>query len=479
MLAFEVEYLMGRVLAATHYRRQEVEWPPHPSRLFSALVAAYEECKLDEDARLALQWLETLAEPSIYANPPILSESEARDVHEIYVPINDSNEQMKKTSGKVTRFPLFSDGIGLRRDRRGRWFPAFTPTDPHVFFIWPDASNMHTTALQNIAENVTYLGHSMSPVRVRVNDSPPAPTLKPDPNGRLRLRTTGKGRLRHLEEIYELRTKNTTIQPSLGPVRTYSVVTEPQTHCPASIYQNVYVFRLTQGVTLSPEIAAKLSSTVRKAILELYPDPIPDIISGHDPLGNPCTKPHLAVTPLLDAGHMFADGHVMGFALWLPQISNDVIDSLETAIAGLKSLTMGRLGRWNIQYVSSSSGGRRTRGLSPYTYTQEHDTWASITPVIFGKFPKKSQTGPGRDGGKVVAELCDWIGLPRPVEARIGPASAFSGIPMASEFVPPEKFAERLRMHVWLRFGEPVRGPVLVGAGQYSGFGLCRPWGLQ
>jgi CRISPR-associated protein Csb2 len=346
MLAFEVEYLMGRVFAATHYRRQVIEWPPHPSRLFSAMVAAYEECKLGEDARLALEWLEALAEPWIYANPPVIPEGGARDVHEIYVPINDSNDQMREAKGKVTRFPLFSDGIGLRRDRRGRWFPAFTPIDPHVCFIWPDASNIHTPALQNIAENVTYLGHSMSPVRVRVDDSPLAPKLKPDPNGRLRLRTTGRGRLRHLEEIYELRTKNTTIQPSLGPMTTYSVVTEPPTQCPASIYHNVYVFRLTQGVTvtLSPDIVAKLSSTVRKAILELYPDPIPDIISGHDPLGDPCTKPHLAVTPLLDAGHMFADGHVMGFALWLPQISDGVTDSLETAIAELKSLTMGRLG---------------------------------------------------------------------------------------------------------------------------------------
>jgi CRISPR-associated protein Csb2 len=181
----------------------------------------------------------------------------------------------------------------------------------------------------------------------------------------------------------------------------------------------------------------------------------------------------------LDAGHRFADGHIMGFALWLPQTPGEVIDSLETAIAELRSLTMGRLGRWDVQYISSSASARRTRGLNPYTYTQEHDTWASITPVIFGKFPRKSQIGSGKDGGKVFAELCEWIGLPRPVEVRIGPASAFRGVPLAAEFIPPEKFAKRLRTHMWLRFGEPVRGPVLIGAGQYSGFGLCRPWGLQ
>jgi len=104
------------------------------------------------------------------------------------------------------------------------------------------------------------------------------------------------------------------------------------------------------------------------------------------------------------------------------------------------------------------------------------DTWASVTPVVFGKFPKRSQVGPGKDGGKVFAELCEMIGLPAPVEVRIGPVSVFRGSPKASDFIPPTKFADRLRTHVWVRFSEPVRGPVLLGAGRYVGFGLCRPW---
>jgi len=479
MLAFEVEYLMHRVIAATHYHRQVVEWPPHPSRLFSAMVAAYKDCELGDNARLALEWLETQAEPLIYANPPMIQVGEERDVHEIYVPVNDSNEQVKGVKGKIKKFPLFSDGIRIRRDRRGRWFPAFTPADPHVWFIWPDASEVHAPALQIIAENVTYLGHSMSPVRVRVSDSPLPPTLQPDPGGKLKLRTTGRGRLSHLEQIHKLRQENTTIQPSLGPLTSYATVTKVQAHYPASTYRNVYVFKLMQGIISPPEIIARLSSIVRKAIMDLYPDPIPEIISGHNSSGNPCHKTHLAVTPLLDVGHRFADGHIMGFALWIPEAPEVVIDSLETAISKLKSLTMGQLGKWDVQYVSSDASAQKSRGLNPYTYMQEHETWASITPVIFGKFPKKSQIGPSKDGGKVFAELCEWIGLPRPVEVRIGPVSAFSGVPSAAEFIPPEKFDKRLRTHVWLKFEEPVRGPVLIGAGQYSGFGLCRPWGYK
>ena len=56
MLALEVEYLMGRVLASTRGDRRAVEWPPHPSRLFSAFVAAYKECDLGEHARAAVSY---------------------------------------------------------------------------------------------------------------------------------------------------------------------------------------------------------------------------------------------------------------------------------------------------------------------------------------------------------------------------------------------------------------------------------------
>jgi CRISPR-associated protein Csb2 len=29
--------------------------------------------------------------------------------------------------------------------------------------------------------------------------------------------------------------------------------------------------------------------------------------------------------------------------------------------------------------------------------------------------------------------------------------------------------------HAVIDFAEPVRGPVLIGAGRYNGFGVCRP----
>ena len=459
MLALEVEYLMGRVLASAHNDRTAVEWPPHPARLFSALVAAYSECDLGDSARAALEWLETLPEPRIYAKPPEHGGS-VRNAHSVFVPVNDSSQT-----------PEF-------RPRQVRWFPAFTPQDTHVWFIWNDASEAerHTGALQRIAENVTYLGHSMSPVRVRVSDAVPEPTLIPDSAGNIMLRTTGKGRLRHLEETYRLRDKNATIQPHLGRVTRYQPAREVQAKPSESLFRHAFVFQRTDGQTLPVESTAKLAAIVRKAVIDLYPDPVPEVISGHMADGRQSDRPHLAVMPLPDIGHRYADGHIMGFALWLPlDLQTEILETLEDALVGLSSLTLGKVGIWKIRQVTADFAARAAAGLRLITYTKPHDTWASVTPVVFGKFPKKSQTGPGKDGGKIFAELCELIGLPRPIEARLGPVGVFHGSPKAAEFVPPERFANRLRAHVMIRFAKPVQGPVLMGAGRYSGFGLCRP----
>lgn len=480
MFTLEVEFLMGRILASDHRDRGAVEWPPHPTRIFSALVAAYEECDLGSEAREALEWLEALPPPALYADPPE-HDGWVRDTHPLYVPVNDSNDQIKKgKDGKITKFPLIADGIGIRRNRGERWFPAFTPRDRHVWVVWNEvnAKGQHEQALRRIAANVTYIGHSMSPVRVRVwqpgNAPPPAPTLTPHPAGTLMLRTTGKGRLEHLENVYRLRTKDATIQPRLGRVTAYRK--EAPSAVPASLFRHGYIFRHVMGTRLSLESAAGIVGAIRRAVIGRYPDPVPDVICGHDEAGRKTDAPHLAIVPLADVGHRHADGHIMGLGFWLPiSTPTEVQECFEDAMAGLHELTLGKAGIWQIEAVDATQA-TRVLTLRLRTYEAPSDTWASVTPVIFGKYPKRSQVGPGKDGGKIFAELCEMIGLPRPVEVRLGSVSPFRGAPKTMDFVPPTKFADRLRAHVWVRFPVPVRGPVLLGAARFVGFGLCRPW---
>ena len=70
MFALRVTYLMGRVYSAAFDDgddKREPEWPPHPSRLFSALVAAWGDGGAEKSCDPGSEWLEEQAAPIIYA----------------------------------------------------------------------------------------------------------------------------------------------------------------------------------------------------------------------------------------------------------------------------------------------------------------------------------------------------------------------------------------------------------------------------
>ncbi len=88
MLAIEVELLTGRYAATAHNDRGRAEWPPHPARFFSALVAALHDHEdADQAERAALLWLAQQSVPSLWVDPE--SRVGRRQVQDVYVPVND------------------------------------------------------------------------------------------------------------------------------------------------------------------------------------------------------------------------------------------------------------------------------------------------------------------------------------------------------------------------------------------------------
>ncbi len=84
MFALEVRFLTGRYVATAYNDRAQTEWPPHPLRLYSALVATYADA-FDAAEREALEWLEALPPPRISA-----SEASVRELVTVFVPVNDT-----------------------------------------------------------------------------------------------------------------------------------------------------------------------------------------------------------------------------------------------------------------------------------------------------------------------------------------------------------------------------------------------------
>jgi CRISPR-associated protein Csb2 len=76
---------------------------------------------------------------------------------------------------------------------------------------------------------------------------------------------------------------------------------------------------------------------------------------------------------------------------------------------------------------------------------------------------------------------CKRIGLPHPREVIVTPVSSHLGAPPAHAFprLRRKDGSERRHTHAILLFDIAVRGPVIIGAGRYRGYGLCRPMGVE
>ena len=501
MLILEIAYLRDVAVAAAHTDPAAPEWPPHPDRLFSALVAAWAERGGDPAERAALSWLERLDPPTIHA-----AAAEARTTADHYVPPNDMT-----VSGKPGR-PIPKDMGGslavlpaLRKNRQPRQFPAVVPEDARVRFVWPDATGAreHTAALAALMAGLTYLGHSSSLIRGAIlhpdtapDDGDRLPAWTPvaeataRPGGTVPMRVPFPGRLDQLETGHaEAANADPPFRP---PVERHQAYRRPDVETavppPASVFGDGWIVLGDDGGT-TPDLSAfpAVAARLRAAIMSKITDPVPEVISGHQPDGTPSRDPHLAILPLADTGWRHSRGRLMGMALVLPRGQDRRGDTTrQTLMQGLAKLSknhgknnhseraialkLGGLGVWYLTHNPTPEPA----SLRPARYVATARSWASLTPVILDRHPKDK---PGQRLGDLIAQACENIGLPAPLGIEIHKHTPFKGAPSrdAMHLDPTSKLAERPRHHVVLHFAAPVQGPVLLGAGRFRGLGLCLP----
>lgn len=209
------------------------------------------------------------------------------------------------------------------------------------------------------------------------------------------------------------------------------------------------------------------------------PDRVREIVSGHDRSGAPLQGPHLAFLPLAFVGHPHADGHLLGMAIALPQnlIREDHRQTLDV-LERVGELKLGPLGVWRLVREASV---RPPWNIRPEAWTAHPDGathWSTVTPTAFDRHPKAKERGKYcREAAEMIATACMAIGLPCPREIIITPVSTHLGVPPAHFFprLVRKDGSHRRHTHAILVFHEPVRGPMLIGAGRYRGYGVCRP----
>ena len=114
--------------------------------------------------------------------------------------------------------------------------------------------------------------------------------------------------------------------------------------------------------------------------------------------------------------------------------------------------------------------------LRPESWTRPARRWATVTPVVFDRHPKGQNKE--REAERMVAEACERIGLPRPEFVVLNQVSLHTGVPHSRQFPAIRRKSDNGRLqhlHAVVNFAEPVAGPVIMGAGRYRGYGLCRP----
>jgi len=525
MLALGIRYLTGYAVATEVSDRGRAEWPPHPARVFMALAAAHFETGEDVTERAALEWLEKQDPPAVKAG-----DADRREVVTHYVPVNDS-----ALPGKVKRDAkreTIKAGLGvlpLHRPRQPRTFPCVRPREDVVYLLWREATSGAEclAALNRLCGKVIRIGHSSSLVQMWVESSPPEPNWAPDEDGGLRLRVVHGGTLDYLKSQYNAgateayanlqgriasakgkgkaalkkelaerfpNSEPATRRPTIGlwqPYRQVQVANDAVQPASGLFDRDVMILALQDGPVVGLETTWRLLTALRDTILSLC-DPTPEWVSGHRPDGSPSQEVHLALFPLAFAGHPHADGHLLGVGLAFPK----EVSSRQRGAALRKllyddagrpkavDLKLGTLGTWGLV--------RETRELLPAalqspTWTGPSRTWATVTPIVLDRHPK-ADYGKQRDRwcqevAQVIVEGCRRQGLPVPVGVDVDKTCWHRGAPRAIPgkggfALMPTKAGQpaRQQVHAWLRFDQNVEGPLLLGAGRYRGYGLCKPW---
>jgi CRISPR-associated protein Csb2 len=479
MFALAVHYLTGRAAAKYFGSHDDPEWPPEPARLFCALVAALHTGGNLAEERMALKWLEQQEPPSIS-----FSDWSERGAYTSYVPANDAAVPKNVTRGAVKRehFAILPE----YRNRNGRTFPSLSPSQPVVHFIWPaaDPTPRVVQAIGSIAGRIAYLGHSSSLVSVVISDRTPQARIMPSPDGTWgTLRVVREGYLEELERLFD--SYAAALQASKGASPRLSVPTIFERYAEVGesralrqfingTFGEFHVFRFPPGCELALTATLAVADALRKAAMEKSgPDPT-EVLSGHSADGRASQHPHVAFVPLPDVDHAHADGHLLGVAAVLPRVlDGSTRVSVLTALSRVEMLTFGKAGAWPITAV----GGRpMVRGLDNRIWATSSRRWATVTPLVLERFPNRLYSS---ETEEIISQACLHGGFPRPREIIITAVAPFIGVPAARNFPALSKpgQASRFHTHVILCFEGPVRGPMLLGAGRYKGYGLCRPVG--
>ena len=460
-LRITVEWLHGRYHGA--------EWPPSPWRLYQAMVAGLAMARRRGPAlEAALRHLEELDAPDVTA-----PRAGALEAVRARVPNNDGDLVLAlHAKGRTGGARAKAAGLASLRTRRGWRFEGTVTYDFEATAETPG----HVQALVAVARSVSAVGQGidLAFARVELLEAPPQPRgirYTPSPEGRLLLGVPGAGGFEGLEVRYRReRTRlaggqiGTSIEVSPRWQGYRSELELPRVRWAAYALRTRDDRALLFDGRRGCEVAAMVRHAVHGAAKDAGLDErLISELMGHGGDGR------IEAQPLPNVGYRHADGRIRRVLVVAPEcVDEDAWRSVVSRLPGAE--------------LVAEAGGETVGMLAPIAgpdpmlarYRGQGRCWTTATPVILPGYDSlRGRPRPERSAGRLLrhAGICEAL-----VErAEFSRGSRLRGSVHPLGCRRPRHLERYPCLHLTLKWAEPVRGPLALGAGTGYGLGLFVP----
>jgi CRISPR-associated protein Csb2 len=419
-----------------------------------------------EADRAALRWLE--AQPA----PLVVAAGDWQDARRSsYVVVNGLSQK-----GGSQTHPGRTNGLRTRT--------RALPATPKVSMVWSgEPEPAVVEALDAMARRVPYLGRSTGVALIGAS----AEGATPSPDGRqvfepcdlldreVSVRVPYAGYLDQLDAQFDAGLPAWEVSRYQGYRARLSSAARDGDRAETrpvvpSAYTDLLAFRFC-GLKPQPQLTVRLTEAFRSAVLKVAGRDAPAVLHGHGADG----RPHVAFLALPDVGHEHADGHLLGLAVAVPDLAADERKAVLRAVLGLRRDDLGGAIELHVPGIGDVEvlyrpGLVRPWGGSEQRWRQGSRCWASATPVVLDRYPKRL------DQVEAEVRAClRRVGLPEPTDVEVSVEPLIRGAARLRPADLPSQNRGRLFRHIAVTFDRRVSGPVLVGAGRYLGVGLLAP----
>lgn len=469
MFALRIEFLTGTYTATW---KGEAEWPPHPARVYSSLIALAHELHPDNPDKYldAIHQLSSLDAPSLF--------------------IPENGESVTSTGYTLQgadlgyRFPKPPSSVDLYKQVELSHNYTSGIQDAY-YIIWdqslPDKS---IELLQELVEEVWYLGKQRSHVQMQIVDSEiPCPTLYPVARKTdIALRTGGKRYVKETLNQYAMQqqymadngvTEGEIRTPSISEMTYYASTPDSKALAHSGEWVTLSLDRRLIDAEAYSLIRAFRSTLLAQATRAESP-----YISGHDIASNLQIRyNHIAFIPLIHRGTIY------GIGIWLPYVSGvDVTKEKHRLFSYLGNIINKRIPVYKDVLVEDAEGSS-LKTLNPsLAYTKAHTRFETITPVLLPRAinglirrqgPSESSLEKVRSilAGDLAQQGIDCAFAFATDKARMHASPAKEYGPITYKERPHQQLP---LLHMTIEFDQPISGLLSVGAGRYLGMGLLK-----